>query len=239
MIDESKLIFFTGAPGSKWSAVSYILAHTPIMKFNTSDRNDTRSYAHPPRFNGVRHVGSYFGPGFEFGENFKDINQMSKTDVLTEIAKPFAEEQPLSYRIIRSHQFVYNLDWIAENFPTSKIMVVMRSEQGCNNGWFGAGGFNITYPTYAPYYKDKETMQGYIVEECQLAHKWVYENDVPLKVAHKMHWQTDWHITGYAPESSLDRYVRSVDGYMPNAEDPAASVKYDVNIAYHNFKGIL
>jgi len=28
MIDESKLIFFTGAPGSKWSAVSNVLSMT-------------------------------------------------------------------------------------------------------------------------------------------------------------------------------------------------------------------
>lgn len=239
MIDESKLIFFTGAPGSKWSAVSYILAHTPLIQINKSDRTSERSYAHPPRFNGVRHVGSYFGPGFEFGDRFRNIDTMSKDEVIEEINKPFAEEQPLSYRIIRSHQFVYNLDWIKENFPTSKIMVVMRPVSGCNNGWFGSGGFDITYPTYEPYYKDEETMKQYIIEECQIARKWVYENDTPMSVAHRGHWARDWHIDGYDNDSSLDRYIRSLDGYMPHAEDPAMQVKYDVNIAYHNFGDIM
>ena len=31
MYDESKLIFFTGAPGSKWSAVSNVLSKNEIM----------------------------------------------------------------------------------------------------------------------------------------------------------------------------------------------------------------
>ena len=239
MIDESKLIFFTGAPGSKWSAVSYILGHSPTIQINTSDRAESREYSHSARFNGVRHVGSYFGPGFEFGEKFRNINTMTKDEVIEEINKPFAEEQPLNYRIIRSHQFVYNLDWIKENFPTSKIIVVLRPLPGCHNGWFGAGGFDITYPTYEPYYKDEATMKQYMFEECQIARKWVYENDVRLCVAHRGHWDREWNINGYNTDSTIGRYIRSVDGYMPNASDPSLEVKYDVTIAYHNFGGIL
>ena len=51
MIDESKLIFFTGAPGSKWSAVSNMLSMTPMMKVNITDRSEARTHMHPVKFN--------------------------------------------------------------------------------------------------------------------------------------------------------------------------------------------
>ena len=47
MVDESKLIFFTGAPGSKWSAVSNVLSMTDRIVINTTDRDESREYTHP------------------------------------------------------------------------------------------------------------------------------------------------------------------------------------------------
>ena len=41
-MDESKLIFFTGAPGSKWSAVSYISPE--CMDVDTTDRTPRKTY---------------------------------------------------------------------------------------------------------------------------------------------------------------------------------------------------
>lgn len=68
-IDESKLIFFTGAPGSKWSAVAHLLALSGRYNINISDYNDDRVYTHPgPK---ISHLGSYWGPGFGVGEKFK------------------------------------------------------------------------------------------------------------------------------------------------------------------------
>ena len=46
-VDESKLIFFTGAPGSKWSATAHLLALSGLYNINTSDYNDDRIYTHP------------------------------------------------------------------------------------------------------------------------------------------------------------------------------------------------
>ena len=59
-MDESKLIFFTGAPGSKWSAVSYIPSE--CMDVDTTDRTPERLMVSKDVYNGVRHTGLYFGP---------------------------------------------------------------------------------------------------------------------------------------------------------------------------------
>ena len=73
-MDDDKLIFWTGAPGSKWSAASYVLSHTSKINIDISDQTPERCYIHPKKFGGIRHVGSYFGPGFEFGHEFHKIN---------------------------------------------------------------------------------------------------------------------------------------------------------------------
>jgi len=239
MIDESKLIFFTGAPGSKWSAVSFILAHSTKIKINTSDRNDNRCYAHPEKFNGVRHVGSYFGPGFEFGKNFDDLTKLTKEEFLAEIDKPWAAEESDSYRIIRCHQFVHSLDWLTENFPKSKIIVVSRHLNGCIDGWFGAGGFDITYPDYHEYYKDEKTMLEKMDVEIRLANKWIYKNNLSVHVAQYSHWKDIWGIDNVAADSELDRYIRSLNSYNPTSNDPLKNIKFDVNLSYWNFEDII
>ena len=72
MYDESKLIFFTGAPGSKWSAVSNVISKNKIMPINISDHSDDRVYTHTR--SPVQHLGAYWGPGNEHGKNFDQLN---------------------------------------------------------------------------------------------------------------------------------------------------------------------
>ena len=79
-MDDDKLIFWTGAPGSKWSAASYVLSHTSKINIDISDQTPERCYIHPKKFGGIRHVGSYFGPGFEFGHKFHEINTLTKNE---------------------------------------------------------------------------------------------------------------------------------------------------------------
>ena len=71
-MDESKLIFLTGAPGSKWSAVSWVLSEA--MPVDKTDRTPDRLMVHKEAYNGVRHTGVYFGPGFELGHNLSLIH---------------------------------------------------------------------------------------------------------------------------------------------------------------------
>jgi len=239
MIDESKLIFFTGTPGSKWSAVSYVLGLSDKWSVNTSDRTENRCFIHPEKKSVTRHTGSYFGPGFELGNKFRDINELTKQEVMEEIESVWEDDDISSYRIIRCHQFVYNLDWIRENFPTSKIMIVMRPDYMCASEWFGSGGFDITYPVYEPYYKNEKRMREMITEESILAREWIYKNDIAVHTVDKQHWKNTWNITDYAKDSVTDKYIRTIDGYVKKDSNPISCVKYDVTVAYVNFEDIL
>jgi hypothetical protein len=42
--------------------------------------------------------------------------------------------------------------------------MILRPNKKCEHGWFGAGGWNISYPNYRPYYKDDDTMKSMIAE---------------------------------------------------------------------------
>lgn len=233
MIDESKLIFFTGPPGSKWSAVANTLRRTPKLSFNTTDHTPEREYTHPENFNSVNHLGSYFGPGFEFGAGWNDISQFTKQEILTEIDRAWAETQYDRYRIVKSHCISNRLDWIASTFPQSKIMVVFRTLQQCFNGWFGAGGFNITYPDYHAYYVDDDTAKSKIEQELKDCRQWIFQRNLQIHTATSRHWSDHWDIS-----DTNDAYIKSLEGYFFTKQDPSRDVTLDVHLSYYNFDDI-
>lgn len=234
MIDESKLIFFTGAPGSKWSAVSNVISMTPRIEINTHDRSAEREYTHPAKFNSASHLGSYFGPGFEFGAGWNDISQFSKQQILDEIDRAWFEPHYDQYRIVKSHCISNNLDWIADTFPTSKICIVFRPLQQCYNGWFGAGGFDITYPDYHAYYRDEETAKRKIESELKDCRQWIFNQDLRIHTATSRHWRDHWGVT-----DSNNKWIKSMEGYFFHKEPHAdRHVTYDTHIAYYNFEDI-
>jgi len=231
MIKDNKLIFWTGAPGSKWSATAWCLSKTKKLDIDSSDQAEHRCYiVDDERWPGIRHVGSYFGPGFEFGHNFHKINTLTKDEIKEEISKVFDEND--KFKIVRCHQFVYHLDWIRDTFPESKIVVVWRKPEISWNGWISAGGFDITHPNYNEYYKDEETAKKLIYEEANLGSKWMFDNDLDMHVACKSHYVNHWGIpfTG-----AIVRNIRQIEGWFETYPDPYANIKYDVLLGYHNF----
>tara|TARA_R100000353_G_scaffold96808_2_gene70719 strand:- start:375 stop:1070 length:696 start_codon:yes stop_codon:yes gene_type:complete len=231
MIKDNKLIFWTGAPGSKWSATAWCLSKTKKLDIDSSDQAEHRCYiVDDERWPGIRHVGSYFGPGFEFGHNFHKINTLTKDEIKEEISKVFDEND--KFKIVRCHQFVYHLDWIRDTFPESKIVVVWRKPEISWNGWISAGGFDITHPNYNEYYKDEETAKKLIYEEANLGSKWMFDNDLDMHVACKSHYVNHWGIpfTG-----AIVRNIRQIEGWFETNPDPYANIKYDVLLGYHNF----
>jgi len=233
MISDSKLIFWTGAPGSKWSATAWCLSKTKKLDIDTSDQADHRVYVvDDNRWPGIRHVGTYFGPGMEFGHKFHEINTLTKDEIKTEINKAFDGKHPNRYKIVRCHQFIYNLDWIRDNFPESKIVIVWRKPEASWNGWITAGGIDITYPNYKEYYKDEATAKILINEEAYLGSKWMFDNDMDMHVACKSHYINHWGIpfTG-----AMVRNIRQIEGYFDTHTDPYKKIKYDVLIGYYNF----
>lgn len=229
---EDKLIFFTGAPGSKWSAVSEVLTHNPIIDIDISDRSPEREYSHGTKFNSVQHLGTYFGPGMEFGEQWDKIHTLSKDEILNEIQQAFSKETYNKYKIIKCHQFVNNLDYIAETFPTSKIIIVHRPVDSCFKGWFGSGGFKITYPVYSPYYKNDDIAKNYIRLECEQAQDWITKKGLKSYNVNQEHWEKYWSIEAGKPQSYLDNYIKSIEGYLYSFDNKPS---YDTYISYYGF----
>lgn len=229
MIDESKLIFFTGAPGSKWSATAHLLTHNPLYSINTSDHSLERTYTHPgPQ---ISHLGAYWGPGFEVGNKFHQLDTLSKDEIIDEIEKPYTDKNWNQYRLIKCHQFSLHLDFIAETFPQSKIIIVLRPDEVCLNGWLVAGGFEgITYPDYNLYYKNQEVMMEKIIEENRSSRTFISDKKLELDLITRPYLKRAWNID--INNEELERYMISIE--RKNSKQGPVWL-YDTAIARYNF----
>lgn len=150
-------IFFTGVPGSRWSSIAQILEEIP--DFNISDRTDWREYERNG-FSG--HKGAYFGRGMEF-EPILDPSYVDQAHI-----------QRGGTRLIKSHDWAYQLDDIKPLFPDDWIMLVYSPDVASFAWWHQAGGFDIKYPDYTEY-----------VNSATMLHEISTQNDSILKFAHK------------------------------------------------------
>lgn len=233
MIDESKIIFYTGVPGSKWSAFSHVLTHTPYLNINTSDYDPEKTYTHyDTGFSGISHQGAYWGPGNGIGERFHEINQLTKEEILEEIEKPYKDKNWDQYRIVKCHQFALNLNYIKQTFPKSKILIVMRDDNISYWSWMKAGGFEkITYPNYSEYYKDPDTIKSKIAEENYFTRLFVQENNLKIDVVREQYFKERWGISKVNDE--LTNYISSLEG----RPDKEINFRYtlDITVSEYNF----
>ena len=163
---NKNLIWFTGAPGSKWSGSANVLQSIKSLNFNITDRSPKREYTHTgptPLARSITHTGVYFGPGHGYGEDFHNINLIDPDLVEDTIAKEWTDPS-YGKLLVKSHFFSHNLDYIADTWSDNPIIMILRPSVKCEQGWFGAGGWNISYPDYRPYYKDDDTMKAMIAE---------------------------------------------------------------------------
>jgi len=159
-------IFFTGVPGSRWSGIAQTLETVP--GFNITDRTAEREFNHG-KFSG--HRGVYYGTGMEY-QAIADSKYLDQ-----------AWPDVAGTRIIKSHEWAYQLDVIKEKFPNDWIMLIYRPDMASYAWWHEAGGFNIKYPNY-DWYKNSAGMLGEIGKQNQhlleFAHKynaeWSYFN---------------------------------------------------------------
>jgi hypothetical protein len=154
-----KYIFVAGAPGSKWSSVVKNIYYSPSI--DRSDYSDERTYYHDASGKmDLMHLGAYFDPGMEF-ELPESLTYLSKEDSEKYFDKPFSGE---GVRIVKSHIFSYkeNIDYLRKNWPDCPIVLVYRNDDSCLGWWVKCGHFDITYPSYAEYYKNLKTMAGII-----------------------------------------------------------------------------
>ena len=156
-----KYIFVAGAPGSKWSSVVKNIYHSPDI--DRSDYSDARTYYHDA--SGKRelmHLGAYFDPGMEFGGFFDQLDQHTKAHCEAEFDRPFSGT---GVRIIKSHVFANQIDFIRATWSDCPIVLVHRDDDACLGWWVKCGHFDITYPLYHDYYKNLKTMASIIRDQ--------------------------------------------------------------------------
>ena len=153
-----KYIFMTGAPGSKWSSVSKNIYYSSDI--DRSDYSDARTYYHDASGTmQLMHMGAYFDPGMEFGGFFNEIDRHTREQCEAEFDRPFTGT---GVRIIKSHVFAHNIDFLKDHWPDCSIVLVQRPDDACLGWWVKCGHFGITYPLYDQYYQDLRTMSQII-----------------------------------------------------------------------------
>lgn len=153
-----KYIFVAGAPGSKWSSVVKNIYHSPSI--DNTDYSQERTYYHDASGEmQLMHLGAYFDPGMEFGDFFDRLELYTKEECEAEFDKPFSGP---GVRIIKSHVFAYQIDFLKKNWPDCPIILVHRPDDSCLGWWVRCGHFNITYPSYDSYYKNLRDMAKHI-----------------------------------------------------------------------------
>ncbi len=155
-------IFFTGVPGSRWSGVAQLLESTP--GFNVTDRTPERTFVFKSESEYSKHYGAYFGKGMEFSTSLDAANIDA------------AHTDHTGCRLIKSHEWAYNLDQIKQQYPNDWIVLVYRPDLLSYAWWYGAGGFNITYPKYQEF-KDSTNMMAEIARMNQCILEFAYKHD--------------------------------------------------------------
>lgn len=155
-----KYIFVAGAPGSKWSSVVKNIYYSPSL--DQSDYSDERTYHHDASGKmELMHLGAYFDPGMEF-DLPPELMTLSK-DALEDIFNSAFTGNGV--RIIKSHIFANNIDFLKACWPDCPIVLVHRPDDACLGWWVKCGHFTITYPKYDKYYVDLRTMANIIKEQ--------------------------------------------------------------------------
>jgi hypothetical protein len=156
-----KYIFVAGAPGSKWSSVVKNIYYSADI--DRSDYSDARTYYHSAwGHSELMHLGAYWDPGMEFGQNFDQLDRLTPAECEAEFDRPFSGK---GIRIIKSHVFCHHTDFLRTHWPDCPVVTVYRPTDACLGWWVRCGHFGITYPDYAEYYQDLSWMHRRITEQ--------------------------------------------------------------------------
>ena len=154
---DSNFIFVLGAPGSRWSGVAKSIYFSKDI--DRSDSSTERQY-HNPHNKQLMHLGAYWDPGMEYGQELDRFDSLSKNELTEEFNKPFSGK---GRRIIKSHTLTEHVGDLALLFH-APIVLVYRTNQDCFDWWHEAGGWDITYPSYS-WYKDDAKMKEEIAKQ--------------------------------------------------------------------------
>ena len=145
-------IFCVGAPGSRWSNVAKSIYLSESI--DRSDHKDSRIYKNPSSKQ-IMHMGAYFDPGMEFGNELENYKKLSKLSLEKIFNAPFSGN---GRRIVKSHFLSLHVESLFNTFRCPTIMVY-RYDAHCFDWWKEAGGWNISYPNYSWYKNDNSMRQ--------------------------------------------------------------------------------
>lgn len=228
---NTELVWFTGAPGSKWSGTANILQSIDKLNLNITDRSKEREYTHTGPTDlarSITHTGVYFGPGHEVGEHWDRFSLLDPLSVEREVVKEWTDSTK-GRPLVKSHFLSHHLDHLAKEWPDNPIIMVFRPDEKCEQGWFGAGGWNISYPDYRPYYKDDDTMKSMIKEHNSKMIDFCNRHNVPIEKFSRK-WlkdKFDWVVE----DIDLIEYRQWVDKHIQHTEGTN-----DVSIAIYNYE---
>jgi hypothetical protein len=152
-----KYIFLAGAPGSKWSSVARNIYYSPDI--DRSDYTEDRVYSHSASGSlQPMHIGAYWDPGMEF-DIPRNLSSLTKEELEQKFDSPFTGQ---GVRIIKSHIFCHNIDFLKATWPDCPVVLIYRSDDSCLGWWVKCGEFSIRYPSYDSYYVDLPTMAAAI-----------------------------------------------------------------------------
>lgn len=158
-----KYIFVTGAPGSKWSSVVKNIYYCPGV--DRSDYREEWTYYHDASGKTeLMHLGAYFDPGMECSLP-EDMTRYSKAQLEALFDAPFQDKSSTGVRIIKSHIFSENIEFLRATWPDCSVVMVQRSNDSCLGWWVKCGHFDITYPKYKVYYKNLKEMGRIIARQ--------------------------------------------------------------------------
>jgi len=189
VISDEQLIFYVAIPGSGWAKLSLLLGCCAKLNLNKSDRRGDREETGKQGDTGcVHHKGAFWDPGMEFGDGFDDLEKNhTKESFKAECLRPFTEINDQNY-LIRSHFFAEtkNLNWLKNNFPNNKIILVLRDTKLCWEGWNTAMNFTGRYPSYKAWMKytfirdhpeNYDKMWSLMQRHDKMIREWVRDND--------------------------------------------------------------
>ena len=166
-------IFFTGAPGSRWSGVSQVFRDN-IDVVDNSDLTPDKTYKHH-LYSG--HVGNYYGPGMLYGD-WLDNEFGTRAQWEAEIARSYSDDtKPV--KLVLSHNFAHYLDDLIAEFPKSKLVLCYRRSDLCFDWWHAAGGWDISYPSYL-WYRDDIKMKQEIQKQNRAILDFVKQKNLEL-----------------------------------------------------------
>ena len=154
-----KYIFVAGAPGSRWSAVCRSIYQSADC--DRTDSDSRREYRRRPDEEPM-HIGAYWDPGMDFGTWFDRLDEHGREECEQAFDAPFSGR---GARIIKAHTFCHHLAYLRRVWPECGVVLIYRENQSCLEWWQEAGGFDISYPNYLPYYRDLETMSRHIEQQ--------------------------------------------------------------------------